>query len=437
MRNSRFESNGRKFTRRVGPAVYVYEGADIALAKSAGNSVRRCVSVNGTRFVASPGSETGSPTSIEGNVIDSWRGHAAISGALRGPYFLLDNEFSNGTGTVAPHDPYCQPDQSDCGNPMNFQPWHMTNAWALFSGNTVDGNPVTSAELIPCYDNPPKGRRKEPSCTNQANLFKRDLQSPPAPPTGLTYKTRFLKSNWPIPTSLVDARDHGCTGMEKDSTACVQATIDAAAAKDDGCAAYFAPRVYLISQPVHIKPGNYSVMGSGVRTQFAWHATVPADPAVLMVHAAGGGKGLRLLHFSVMSGGKAMIFDTKILHDGSSSGIGSVGGRITGSAEAGGPSAATAILYDEIYTSSPGADVWNATGIAVRNLKQGDTAHFVHLDGNLLVADSAQGTVFLNFMIQGSLNISGATQPDAKRAYPSVAAATVVGLTDHDINVME
>jgi hypothetical protein len=109
VRNSRFDSNGFKFQHRVGPAVYVYEGADIALAKSAGASVRRCVSVNGTRFVASPGSETGSPTTIEGNVIDSWRGHAAISGGLRGPYILLDNAFTNGSGSVSPHDPYSDP----------------------------------------------------------------------------------------------------------------------------------------------------------------------------------------------------------------------------------------------------------------------------------------------------------------------------------------
>jgi hypothetical protein len=55
VRNSRFDSNGRKYSHRDGPAVNVYEGADIALAKSAGNSVRRCVSVNSTRFVVSPG----------------------------------------------------------------------------------------------------------------------------------------------------------------------------------------------------------------------------------------------------------------------------------------------------------------------------------------------------------------------------------------------
>jgi hypothetical protein len=75
--------------------------------------------------------------------------------------------------------------------------------------------------------------------------------------------------------------------------------------------------------------------------------------------------------------------------------------------------------------------------LEIRNLQQGDTAHFVHLDGNLHVADSAAGTVFIGFMIQGSLNISGAVQPAVDRPYPSVAAATVVGLTDHDINVLD
>ena len=140
-------------------------------------------------------SETGSPTTIEGNVIDSWRGHAAISGALRGPYLVLDNAFTNGSSGVAEHDPYCQPDDFTCGNPMGFQPWAMTNAWALLSGNTVDGVAVTSAELLPCYDNPPKQRTKNPSCKNQRNLMKRDLVSPPAPPTVLTHKTVISRIN--------------------------------------------------------------------------------------------------------------------------------------------------------------------------------------------------------------------------------------------------
>lgn len=322
---------------------------------------------------------------------------------------------------------------------MSFQPWHMTNAWVLLAGNSVNGEAADSADLLPCYDNLPKTRTKGPTCTEQANLFKRDLWAPPAQPSSLTHKTRFLKSSWPVPTSLVDARDHGCTGTEKDSTECVQATIDSAAAKGGGRAAYFPPRTYGISRPIHIKAGNYTVLGSGVKTQFVWHATGSADPAVVVVHGSGGG--LRLMHFSVMSGSKTMIFDTKILHDGSRASGGNnlaiAQNNSAGSRGAGPFSAATVTFYDEIYTTVPGADVWNATGIAVRNLQQDETAHFVHLDGNLLVADSAKGTVFLNFMIQGSLNISGTVQPEADRPFPSVAAATVVGLTDHDINVMD
>lgn len=146
---------------------------------------------------------------------------------------------------------------------------------------------------------------------------------------------------------------------------CVQATIDAALAKGGGTAAYFAARSYSISKPIHITAGNYTVLGSGVKTKFIWHATQSADPAVIVVHGAGG-KGLRLMHFEVISGSRDMIYDTKIMHDGRGGGTTEVG--------AGGPSAATATFYDEIYTSSPGADVWNATGVAVRNLQQGDTA---------------------------------------------------------------
>merc|ERR1712146_284192 len=73
--------------------------------------------------------------------------------------------------------------------------------------------------------------------------------------------------------------------------------------------------------------------------------------------------------------------------------------------------------------------------MVVKDLPTGDTVHFVHLDGNLKIEDSAAGTVFANFMIQGSLNISGKVLPEDGRKYPSVAMATMVGLTDHDLNI--
>ena len=57
------------------------------------------------------------------------------------------------------------------------------------------------------------------------------------------------------------------------------------------------------------------------------------------------------------------------------------------------------------------------TGIRVQNLAQGDVVHFVHVDGNVHVHESAAGTVLANFMVQGTLNVSGSTLPAVDRMY--------------------
>ena len=159
----------------------------------------------------------------------------------------------------------------------------------------------------------------------------------------------------------------------------------------------------------------------------AWSNPKQPDPTPAVIVVERGGGGLRLEQFMVVSGAsiaKSTGFTPTILHDGT--GTTTDAGRT---------------VYDGIYTSVGAGGCgwhngcWNATGFVVKGLKQGDTAHFVHIDGNLKVQDSAAGTVFLGFMIQGSLNISGAVQPAPDRVYPSVGAATIVGLTDRDINV--
>jgi hypothetical protein len=170
---------------------------------------------------------------------------------------------------------------------------------------------------------------------------------------------------------LVDARDYGCTGNEKDSSICVQATIDAAVKKGGGAAAYFAPRTYTISTPIIVHAGNYTVLGSGYQTKFNWASVQHADPAVMVVK--GGGAGLKIMHLAVSSGGKALIFDTKILHDGSASSAGSGSGSGV-AAESNGVGVGVVgkggtgrlTTYDEVYTTAPGEDMWNATGVAVR-----------------------------------------------------------------------
>eukprot|EP00035_Acanthoeca_spectabilis_P019113 m.412918 g.412918 ORF g.412918 m.412918 type:complete len:245 (+) comp16822_c1_seq13:829-1563(+) len=86
LRNSRFEGSTQ---------------ADIVLAPSAGNSVRRCVSVGSRQFITSPHHTAVNPATIQDCRIDGWTGASAISFNLRGPLTAIDNVFTNGTRPVS------------------------------------------------------------------------------------------------------------------------------------------------------------------------------------------------------------------------------------------------------------------------------------------------------------------------------------------------
>ena len=107
---------------------------------------------------------------------------------------MIDNDFTNGSNPVKPFDPYCSTYHA-CGRPMSYIAWNEATAVAMLSGNTIDGKPASSADLLPCYDNVPKEKTKNPTCAGQSNIAKRDLLSTSgsmAPsPTGLTAQ-RFV-----------------------------------------------------------------------------------------------------------------------------------------------------------------------------------------------------------------------------------------------------
>ena len=398
VRNSRFERSAT---------------ADMALSTSAGNSVRRCVSVGSAAFVVSSHHSAVNPTTIEGCVVAGWTGPNAIDYNLRGPLLLLNNHFEPAANATAA--------TVVVGN----SPWPQVNQVLLLAGNTLGSNRslAPSTTLLPV-------RKK--------NIYVDDLgtAAPLPPPQQVAASTQFLKTWWPgVPTALVDARDFGCNGAVSandgtTSTGCVQATIDAAAKKGNGAAAYFAPGSYSINSTVSVPRGNYSVLGGGYQTKFVWSLRskdTPAEQAVFSVQ--GGGGGLKLMHFQVVGTGSGI----KIAHDGD--GAGETGGAAPS------PRLTT---YDGVFTTDqPGG--WFSSGVVVRNLPAGDCVHFVHLDGNLAVQDSSEGTVFANFFIQGSLNISAprgtpqhaGAEVSEEEPHPSVGIATMVGLTDHDLNVKD
>eukprot|EP00729_Bicosta_minor_P016810 gene16810-34996_t len=267
---------------------------------SAGNSVRRCVSVGSASFVVSPHHTGANPTTIEGCVVAGW------------------------TEKTEPPPPQ---QQSVVAN----TPWPQMNQVVLFAGNLLNGNTASSTSLLASrLKNMVVEDLKTGVDVDNAGTGKVDrvhLQQ-----FKLTPATTFLKRWWPgMPTVLVDARDYGCnvtstsytsmdttdegmaTRIATSSTACVQATINAAAKKGGGAAAYFAPGQYAINSTIVVPPGNYTVLGSGYQTQFQWAlraANTTADQAVFKVQ--GGGRGLQLMHFQVVGTGSGI----KILHEG-------------------------------------------------------------------------------------------------------------------------
>ena len=271
------------------------------------------------------------PSTVQDCRIYNWTGPAAITFNLRGPLTLLDNQFSSGMSKPLA---------------VHSTPWHTTNQVIMAAGNMINGVAVAAHGVL--------GGLVAP------NVFLYDLSDTGVASNltaGLDARSTFLKAWWPgMPTALVDATTHGCTGdAEDDATACAQATITAAAELGGGVAAYFPPGTYAINATLVIKAGNYTVMGAGFNTVFAWAGSAAPNLGAVVV-VQGGGGGLRLAHLSILSGSKALAHDTKLLHDGATPGEGAKG-------------AARTTTYDGVYTACPGTQLWNATGIEVRGLK--------------------------------------------------------------------
>lgn len=400
---------------------------DIQFAASAGNSVRRCVSVGSAQFVLAPPHTAVSPTTIQDCRVYAWTGgRGAVAYNLRGPLLLLDNEFypAAGSGYHA---------AAAAAPVVTNAPWGQTNQVLAATGNLVNGTAASVAALL----------GKVPS-----NVFPYDIggEDPGStvPRTPLNASTRFLKGTWPVPTSFVDAAARGCNGTRGlrqpdtawDATACVQATIDEARTRGKGAAAYFPRGQYPVNRTITIDAGDYAVLGSGFESIIAWRGTAQPDSAAVLVR--GGGGGLRVEQLSVVGLQVAGLpakdpprpLAHKLVHDGSAA-------AATASASAGTTKARTT-FYDGVYTSDAGSQLWYSPGLGVRNLRAGDVLHAVHVDGNMDVADSADGTVLLGFFIQGSLNVSGAAAAGSQsRDYPPLGALTAVGLTDHDLNVLD
>eukprot|EP00039_Didymoeca_costata_P032722 m.39070 g.39070 ORF g.39070 m.39070 type:complete len:833 (-) comp9506_c0_seq3:159-2657(-) len=390
VRNSRFEGSTM---------------ADIYLAGSAGNSVRRSVSQGSAQFISSPARDPSppNPTVIMDNRVDSWTGSdGAISYSLRGPVMAFDNQFTNApNGSI--------PIQPKPANDSNVTLWVLDN-------NQLDGKLVNASVLL----------------AGQDNLRVYDLgvnETKPLPPTPITPKTSFLKATWPLPGKVYDVTTFGANGSHPgDDTAGIQAAIDAAAKAGNGAMAYIPIGTYKINKTITISGKDFWVGGSGFASELVMslcppkNTTCKSPPAIIVSDVTG--------------------VTIEQLFVGAPFGVDKV--RIQGG------KGSTNVKLDGMYTvdSDKNMGMYNDSGVVVMGLLKGDVVHAIHVDSNLIIQDSSKGTVLVGMMIESVLTVQAPTKnlkkskemtsvaPPNPVVPPIIGFLTFIGLTQpHDIVV--
>ena len=341
------------------------------------------------------------PTVIHDNRVDGWTSPAgAIAYSLRGPVFAFDNQFTNGPDGGAPAQP--MPPASSNGT-----------LW-IVANNQLDGKPAGAGSFM-----------KAPVNVKTYDLDAMAPTTPAVPPSaGLSPNTSFLKPQWPTPTQIFDATTFGANGTDHlDDTAAIQAAIAAAAKAGKGAMAYLPAGAFQINNTLEISGSDFWVAGSGLRTIISY--ACPADPSAVGVGVAPSCpgappavrvSGVRNVTIEMMQLESPMGVDQLLVQGGS--GI-------------------HALKLDGIYAvnSPTNTEKWNGTGtLHVHALGSGESVHAIHLDGNLNVSDSSEGTVLVGMMIQATVHVNAAAETKASARKPTDPPAlgflTFIGLVD-------
>lgn len=246
--------------------------ADIWLAASAGNSIRRSVSQGSAMFIGAPGRDPGvsNPTVIEDNRVDGWTSPlGAIRYGLRGPVTAYDNQFTNGPAGSAPIQP--------------SPPLNASSAYWILQRNWLDGSLALASSLV-AYNSTEVGGVKiyDIDVMTNATATAWSVLNPALPPTPITPETTFLKPSWPEPTKIFDATTFGALADDGlDDTAGIQGAVDAAAKAGNGAMAYIPVGTFNINTSITITGNDFWVAGSGFNTIISTTCPPPPPPPTM------------------------------------------------------------------------------------------------------------------------------------------------------------
>ena len=108
---------------------------------------------------------------------------------------------------------------------------------------------------------------RDPEDTDPRNMTY-SLPAGHCPATGIDSSTQFLKSDWPVPTKVLEYVDflpalNGSKPSPEQVTATVQACVDAAAAAGNGATAYFPKGTYVLTATINVigQKGKFFYVG--------------------------------------------------------------------------------------------------------------------------------------------------------------------------------
>ncbi len=199
----------------------------------------------------------------------------------------------------------------------------------------------------------------------------------------------FLKPSWPEDsTDIIDVTQPPYTADKTgvaDSTATIQAAIDAAETANDGAIVYFPLGSYKISSTLVAEGSNYTLEGSGIRSGLYWYG---ASSSTMLSITTPTNLAVRQLRFTEQDGTVAGITETS-----------------TGTSN---------LILDDVYYdmfAPGGGGAWsndlNGPGIVFSNLPTGSTVYMPHIVAPLTVSDSSAAQIYAKFLQNGAVTLSG------------------------------
>ncbi len=347
-----------------------FEGSgdwDMSFWGEAGNSVRRCTSLNSGSFVENGG--TVGPLVIQDCRIEGWKNGARgafVSKPDCAPVLLFDTVFSRpppaGSGVDR-----VSGSGSASGACIEIQAKHF-----LANTRLVDAEGVAK-ELTPSV-NPALGYAVPLAAALDEGCLSSATQS-------------FFRTQVDVPAKIFDAkRDFGAQGNGRaDDTAAIQKTIDAARGHGQGALAYLPKGTYVVSATLTMKGSNYRVGGSGFGTGLVWKG--PAGGTTLAVTDPD-----RLILENIVIG----------RHD-YAQGNNAVDILQTGS----GSGEATRMNYDRVAVFGMYQKQPNVRGLKLLNLSKKDKVYIHEVNGNVHITDCAEATIYLGLSYEGTLCVDG------------------------------